>query len=214
MTAVLVMAGLSACNSEPDVVVTKPPANGNGSPATTGGYSGLVREPAIDKPNIQLVDTKGKAFDLRRDTAGQPTLMYFGYTRCPDECPTTLHDLHAALRLVPEDLRKKIKVYFVTTDPKRDTPVVLAKYLQQFDSTFIGLTGTDKQIIDAEASLSLPPSAADTAAPLPNGAGYSVQHATVVVAFDTANRNPVLYPGGTTVETYAADFPLLAKEPS
>lgn len=207
----LIVAGASACSSKSggSPLATASTLN----PANTS-YHGVIPDPIRDRPDFQLVDTAGKAVSFLKDTSGTATLLYFGYTHCPDECPTTLHDLHAALTLVPAEVRSKIKVYFVTTDPRRDTPAVLSHYLAQFDTTFIGLTGSLQQIAAAEDAANVPLAEPDTAAPLPNGAGYSVNHAAVVLAYDTANRNPVLYPSGTTVETYATDFPLLAKESS
>jgi protein SCO1/2 len=201
--SLLLVATTTACQAKSPATLT----NSAGGP-----YQGAVVDPPAAKPEFTLVDTQGRKVDFDKATAGVPTLLYFGYTRCPDECPTTMHDLHAALKLVPTAVRDKVKVYFVTTDPKRDTPTVLSHWLQDFDSTFIGLTGSIAQIDAAEAAANVPLASPDPSAQLPNSQGYSVTHASVVLAYDTSNRGPVVYLGATSVDTYAHDIPLLAKE--
>jgi protein SCO1/2 len=73
------------------------------------------------------------------DLAGRPYLVFFGYTHCPDFCPTALFDISAVFKELGSD--KKIAALFVTVDPERDTPDVLKTYLENFDSRIIGLTG-------------------------------------------------------------------------
>ncbi len=91
-----------------------------------------------------LVDDNGKPF-TRRDLLGKPAIIYFGYTFCPDVCPTTLTHISAWLHaLGPAAAR--LRAVFVTIDPARDTPSVMKSYLSHFDPTIIGLTGTPAQI--------------------------------------------------------------------
>ena len=73
------------------------------------------------KPSFQLLTTSGRPFDLAADTHGQVTLVYFGYTHCPDECPTAMADVATALRHTDPAVAKQVDVVFVTTDPWRDT---------------------------------------------------------------------------------------------
>ena len=82
------------------------------------------------------------------DLAGRPYLVFFGYTHCPDFCPTALFDISAVFKELGQD--KKVAALFVTVDPERDTPDVLKSYLENFDSRIIGLTG-DNQKIEAIA---------------------------------------------------------------
>lgn len=96
---------------------------------------------------FDLVDQRGTRV-TERDLAGRPALVYFGYTHCPDICPTTLFELAAVLAVLGPDAAG-IRVVFVTMDPVRDTPPVLAVYLSAFDSRILGLTGTP----DAVAAL-------------------------------------------------------------
>ena len=78
------------------------------------------------------------------DLAGRPYLVFFGYTHCPDFCPTALFDISAVFKELGPD--KKVAALFVTVDPERDTPDVLKTYLENFDSRIIGLTGDTKKV--------------------------------------------------------------------
>ena len=77
---------------------------------------------------------------------GKNTLMFFGFTHCPDICPMTLTTLTAALENLPQDARDNLQVVFVTVDPPRDTPELLKEYLANFDASYIGLSGTPEQL--------------------------------------------------------------------
>ncbi len=80
------------------------------------------------------------------DFKGKVVLMFFGYTHCPDVCPTALQTLSKTMKLLSEEERKKVQVIFISVDPERDTPEVSQKYAQFFYPTFIGLTGTPEEI--------------------------------------------------------------------
>jgi protein SCO1/2 len=185
----------------------------SGTAAVLGGPKGLkgvVQSPALPKPNFTLPDTAGKPFNLQADTAGDVTLLYFGYTHCPDVCPTHMANIAAALQQLPPPVTSRIKVVFVTTDPARDTPTVLRTWLDHFDPAFIGLTGTLDQIQAAASASGLPPSAIDTTNPLPDGS-YSVDHAAAVDAFTTDNLDHVVYPSGYTEKDWVNDLPKLVR---
>ncbi len=91
--------------------------------------------------NFQLTDHNGKVRTLA-DFKGKAVVMFFGYTHCPDVCPTTLSDLAQALTLLGKDA-DKVQVLFVTVDPARDTQELLAKYVPAFNSSFLGLSGDE-----------------------------------------------------------------------
>ena len=82
------------------------------------------------KPDLVLTDTHGKKYDLREETKGKPTLIYFGYTHCPDVCPLTMSNIAIAKKQLPKAEQDKLRVVFVTTDPERDTPAALGKWLK------------------------------------------------------------------------------------
>lgn len=115
--------------------------------ATIGAQGAVKTLPqsalAIGGP-FTLVDTHN-AVVTQSDFLGKPTAMFFGYTHCPDVCPTTLMDLTGFMKTMGSDA-DKLNVAFVTIDPARDTPAALADYLSSFDPRIRGLTGTDAQI--------------------------------------------------------------------
>ena len=89
--------------------------------------------------DFHLNNEKGKPRSLS-DYRGKVVVLFFGYTHCPEVCPTTLADLAHVMRLLGPDANK-VQVLFITLDPERDTPEVLAKYIPSFDPSFIGLSG-------------------------------------------------------------------------
>lgn len=93
--------------------------------------------------NFSLPDTDGKIRTMA-DYKGKVVVLFFGYTHCPDVCPTTMAELSQALKeLGPEDA-KRVQVLFVTVDPERDTPALLAQYVPAFNPTFVGLRPADQ----------------------------------------------------------------------
>lgn len=101
-------------------------------------YKGTLFDPPVPMPNFELLDTGGQPFRLE-EARGDITLVYFGYTFCPDVCPLTLADVKKALAELEE--RDRVHVVFISVDPERDTPEVLDRYVHAFDPEFIGLTG-------------------------------------------------------------------------
>src|SRR5262249_24718494 len=99
--------------------------------------------PPLSKPNFVLTDTLGAPFDFKTRTHNSVTLLFFGYTNCPDQCPMHMANIGVALKGLPAGVADQVKLVFVTTDPARDTPVVLRRWLDNFDKHFVGLTGTE-----------------------------------------------------------------------
>jgi protein SCO1/2 len=122
----------------------------------SGPYQGAGLTPAQPRPSFTLTDTAGKPFPFGTTTAGHPTLLYFGYTHCPDVCPATMADISIALKRVPAALAAKTYVVFITTDVKRDSGPVIAQWLANFTdgakAHFVGLRGTQDQIDAAQAA--------------------------------------------------------------
>jgi protein SCO1/2 len=94
---------------------------------------------------FSLTDHTGKAV-TEKDYAGKYLLAFFGFTYCPDICPTELQTAVSALDLLGPEKSARVQPLFITIDPERDTPEVLATYVQQFSDTLVGLTGTQEQI--------------------------------------------------------------------
>src|SRR5438094_4891203 len=88
-------------------------------------YRGGLVTPPLPKPAFVLTDTSGAAFDFRQRTEGHVTLLFFGYTYCPDQCPMHMANLGSALKKMPAAMADRVKLVFVTTDPERDLPAVL-----------------------------------------------------------------------------------------
>jgi cytochrome oxidase Cu insertion factor (SCO1/SenC/PrrC family) len=98
--------------------------------------------------NFDLIDFNGQKIS-NKDFHGKYLLVYFGFTFCPDVCPTALNHIKEALELLPDNTRKLIVPIFITIDPGRDTIQHLKNYMHQFDDEIIGLTGTEEQIEEA-----------------------------------------------------------------
>jgi protein SCO1/2 len=121
-----------------------------------GDYLGAGLDPAQPRPSFTLLDTSDKQFQFATVTAQHPTLLFFGYTNCPDECPATMADVRLALKEVPASIAERTYVVFVSTDVKRDTGPVMKRWLDGFSAgsraTWIGLHGTQPQIDAAQAA--------------------------------------------------------------
>ena len=170
---------------------------------------GVLQNPPQPKPNLVLTTTDGKPFDLRRETKGMLTLVFFGYTNCPDVCPVHTANISKVLKSLPNEVTSKVRYIFITTDPERDTPEVLGKWLAAFDAGFIGLTGTKQQIIEAQRMSQVMPAIREIPdSTKPNE--YFVGHAGQVIAFtpddDLAH---IVYPFGVRQMDWANDIPIL-----
>ncbi|NED19834.1 SCO family protein [Streptomyces sp. SID9913] len=171
-------------------------------------YKGTELDRPFAKPDLKLTDDQGKPFDLRKDTAGRSVLLFFGYTNCPDVCPTTLSDVALALREQPEEVREKTSVVFVSTDPERDTPKVLDKWLASFDASYTGLTGDLEQVKTAAKSLGI---TVDDPKHHDDGTVTSSHGPQLVAFLPTTNQGHVVYSSGTPTASFAHDLPLLAR---
>jgi protein SCO1 len=172
-------------------------------------YRGGLVNPPLPKPKFTLADTSGSSFDLSSKTQGYVTLLFFGYTHCPDMCPAEMALIGSAFKKIPADVSDRFKVIFVTTDPARDDPKTLRAWLDHFDKRFIGLTGTDEAIRAAQIASNIPP--AQKSAVRPDGT-YDVGHAAFVFAYTRDNLAHVIYPIGVKLEDLIHDLPLLAQE--
>ena len=147
--------------------------------------------------DFRLTDTAGRAF-TRAELAGGPTLVFFGFTHCPDVCPTTLMTLaqvrqRAALR--------GLKVLFVSIDPQRDSARVLGTYVHAFDPAFLGLTGEPGSILALAADFGV----AVNRVPLPGG-DYTMDHSAVVFLLDARARIAAIFTPPFEVAALTADL--------
>ncbi len=152
---------------------------------------------AIGGP-FQLVDVNGRAF-TDRNLRGRPTLMYFGFTYCPEICPTSLAHITQWLQALGPDA-DRLNVVFVTVDPQRDTPAQLRLYLSNFDRRIIGLTGSEAAVAATAQAFRI----YYRRVPLQGGA-YTMDHSTAVYLLDRQGRfvAPIRY-GAASEEAVSA----------
>lgn len=148
-------------------------------------------------PQFELLDSGGRPF-TRQDLTGAPTLVFFGFTHCPDVCPTTLLKL-AQVRKQAQlpDLR----VLFVSVDPQRDTPAVVAQYVHAFDPQFRGATGEPTTL----AALAKAFGVAVNRVELPGG-DYTMDHSAVVFLLDEQARIAAVFTPPFEVRGMVADL--------
>ncbi len=145
------------------------------APATQGGSSVSIGGP------FRLVGPDGKVV-TERDYLGAPHLVFFGFTRCPDVCPTTLFEISEVFRAMG-DKGRGVKALFITVDPERDTPDSMKQYVSSFDDRIVGLTG-DRPEIDAAIKSYR---AYAKKVPLKDG-DYTMEHTALVYLMDKNDR--------------------------
>ena len=162
-------------------------------------------------PDVELRTTDGEQFNIAQAAEDKILLLYFGYTHCPDECPTTMADLATAIRHSPQWVQDGVQVAFVTTDPRRDTPTVLRHWLDNFSPAFVGLTGNVRQIASAESGVNIPLASAEKVSRKDRKkvGAYAVNHFAAAVGYDSSGHVAVLYPAGVTPDDIAKDLPVL-----
>jgi protein SCO1/2 len=142
------------------------------------------------------------------DFRGEVVLIYFGYTFCPDICPATMNELKTAVETLSRRDREQVQVLMITVDPQRDSPETLASFLEHFDPSFIGLSGTDEQIAMASEMFGVyyakQPGTVNT--------GYLVDHTASVFTLDKKGDLRVIYSFNTPGEDIAADLRRLVDE--
>lgn len=187
-TTLLLAAGLFACEK------SSPPAPAFLATDITG---------ATFARDFEAPDHNGQIRRLA-DFRGKLVAMFFGYTHCPDVCPTTLSDLALALKSMGPDAAK-VQVLFVTVDPERDTPALLKQYVPAFNPTFLGLHPNLAQlkVITNEYKVVHQKTAT------PKGGEYLIDHSAGTYIYDTEGRVRLLIPYGSSAETIARDLKTL-----
>jgi protein SCO1/2 len=149
---------------------------------------------------FSLVDQSGAAATLET-LRGQPTLLFFGFTHCPDVCPTTLALVAAARRKAALD---GLRVVLVSVDPERDTPERLGAYVRAFDPEFLALTGSADEIAGLARQLGV----AAARMPLPGG-DYTVDHSAALLWLDRDARLAAIFTPPLTIDGLSADLAAL-----
>ncbi len=164
--------------------------------------TGSLISPSRAMPDFSLIDDQGRAFGPK-NLRGRWSVLFFGYTNCPDYCPATLATL-AALQKQLRAARAPVlpQVIFVSVDARRDTPAQLAKYVPYFDSEFIGLTAADQPAIEAFARKW---GVAVLVRPASDG-NYAVDHSGQLFVIDPAGKVAAILTGPFTVSALLGDF--------
>lgn len=173
--------------------------------ASTDDLLGVIIDPPQPKPSFQLTDTDGDVYDFEAETEGKLTLLYFGYLNCPDICPVHLAQIAETFDQVPE-VARETEVVFVSVDPHRDAPDEIRAFLDNFDSRFVGLTGTLEEVQAAQTASGVP-----VAVFVGDGEDYTVNHAAQVIAFAPDGLNHSIYPFGVRQSQWNNDLQLLAE---
>ena len=163
--------------------------------------TGTYLAPARAVPDFSLIDQRGAPFGPR-NFDGHWSLVFFGYTNCPDFCPTTLVTLAQLEKKLRAAHAISPQVVFISVDAQRDTPQQLAKYVPYFDPTFVGVTAADQPTIEALArklgvAVALIPSA---------GGGYTVDHSAAIFVVDPTAKIAAILTGPFTADILQADF--------
>ena len=200
LLAIGVLLLISGCTAAP----SGPSGHRDADPAGYMGGSSLPEPYAM--PAVSLTDTSGRPYNLSTTPSKPVTLLFFGYTHCPDVCIAVLSDVSLALqRLAPAD-RDQIQLVFVTTDPARDQETQIRRYLDRFNPSFVGLTGPMSTIKRAASDVGVD---IEGKKKLPSG-GYEVGHSAQVIGF-SRNSGVVIWTPGTPVAALKHDFALLVE---
>lgn len=179
-----------------------------GSSDADAEFAGTVLDPPFEVDGRPLTDTSGAEFSLAGDTDKPLTLVFFGYTHCPDICGLVMSNLTTGLNQLDADDRDRVDVVFVTTDPARDTEPVLREYVDQYDERFQALTGPLETITAVGKPLGI---AVDKGDALPSG-GYDITHGTQVIGIDAADEAPVFWGHETSAAQFRSDIETLLSE--
>jgi protein SCO1/2 len=186
-------------------VVLLATACGGGADAGSTELTGTELDPPFEVSSTPLVDTEGAAYSLTEDTDKDLTLVFFGYTHCPDICGQVMATLAGTLSRLDDEQKDRLDVVFVTTDPKRDTEQVVEEYVDGFDPSILGLTGDLDDIIEVGRSMAI---GIEQGEKLPSG-GYDITHGTQVMAIDADDETPVFWDYDVSQAQLAQDVTML-----
>lgn len=161
---------------------------------------GIIIEDADPAPELSFTAASGERFELSAEK-GKVVLIYFGYTHCPDVCPTTLSDWARAKRSLGADTTN-LRFVFISMDPQRDTPALAQAYAKQFDASFVGVTGSDEELeaLKKRWSIAAYPEGD------PRSGIYTVAHPAHTFVVDRQGRLRVLFEPGVSGEELAKDL--------
>ncbi|HEU4662574.1 MAG TPA: SCO family protein [Dokdonella sp.] len=178
------------------------------APAPGPRLSAVVSYPAPrELPEFRLDRSDGQPLTLA-DWKGRWTIVFFGYTNCPDVCPTTLSDFKQVWKRLPAATRDRVRFDFISVDPQRDTPAQLARYVGFFDPQFVAASGSDEQLTRLTRALGLVYARGE-----PKDGSYDVDHSASAVLIDPQGRQAGVLRPPFDAAKIAADLVALAGSP-
>jgi protein SCO1/2 len=204
--SVAVAGLLAGCSSTPS---SSTALSAQGLTRADDGWYGMPLTIDRSLPEVTLLTTSGRPLRLDEELLGTPTLLFFGYSSCPDICPIHL----AAIASAMEQTRTRydqLQVVFVSVDPERDTPERIDEFLAFFNSRMLGLHAELDVVIDALSQLDLPGPIVE--GPDPRGEGDLIGHPAQVIGFDAEGRALRVWPFGTRRSDWVADIPRIVRE--
>ena len=166
--------------------------------AAQAAFTGIDITGSSIGPDYKLFYGDGKPASLR-DFKGKVVLLFFGFTQCPDVCPTALSRAVEIKRLLGAD-GNKIQVVFITIDPERDTAPLLAEYMRAFDPSFVAVRGNLEQTAKAAADFKI------FYRKVPSGSSYSMDHTALTYVFDASGKIRLALKHDQTAQQCAADL--------
>ncbi|HEX9012461.1 MAG TPA: SCO family protein [Anaerolineaceae bacterium] len=170
-------------------------------------FSGTVLDTPKQAYDFSLTGVDGRPVRLS-DLRGRLVMVFFGYTNCPDECPATLHNLHAMLEALGSQ-SDRVRVVFITVDPERDTPARMQSYLAGIDPRMLGLTGTLDEISQTAAQYGV----FFQKGTYNSQGSYEITHTLIIQLIDSKGLMRVVYPSETPSTALAEDVSYLLKHP-
>lgn len=204
--ALTVSTGLAGCGEGAGQAA--PPASAVVRVNGESGWNGTPLQDGYPLPEQTFTDTAGDEMVPARDAKAPVTLVFFGYTSCPDVCNVVLANIASALRGSSDDVRDSVGLLFVTTDPARDKPRVVREYLDRFDPTYEGLVAPVETVEQAARQLHVA-----YERPHRTTGGYQVDHGAYTTAF-VGGRARLVWSPETSVADVRADLARLASEAS
>ena len=168
-------------------------------------WRGITIDPARDVPAFRFVQSDGDTLSTAPED-GRPSLVFFGYTHCPDVCPVTLADWTRA-KAALGDQADRVRWLFVSVDPARDTPAIAEAYAQQFDPTFVGLSGDSATTAGIQRAFTV----ASYETPGVTDADYLVTHASQCFLIDDTGKLRAMYSFNSGVDAIVADLQRLLR---
>ncbi|MGN0065536.1 MAG: SCO family protein [Nocardioides sp.] len=176
--------------------------------AEPAAFTGTVLDTPFEVDPTPLVGPDGSPFSLTGDTDKRLTIVFYGYTNCPDICGQVMSTLATTMTRLDDAEREQLDVVFVTTDPARDTTDVVNEYVTRYDPSFVGVTGDLDDIITVGRSMGV---GIDQGEKLASG-GYDITHGTRVYALDGDDKAPVMWSEQVSQTELATDIHTLLQE--